>query len=78
MEKKLTVRIPDRLLEKARQYARAHNTNLTNLIEAYLEQIPHPDDVLEAAPIVKRLTGTVSQGVSVEDYHQHLKDKYGG
>ncbi|MBI3159537.1 MAG: hypothetical protein HYZ26_08075 [Chloroflexi bacterium] len=77
MEKKLTVRIPDRLLEKARQYARTHNTNLTNLIEAYLENIPHPDKNLDAAPIVRRLTGTVSGKVSLEDYRQHLDEKYG-
>jgi predicted DNA-binding protein len=77
MEKKLTVRIQDHLLEKAKRYARAHNTNLTNLIEAYLENIPHTDDVLDAAPIVQRLTGTVSEKVSPEDFRQHLDEKYG-
>jgi len=39
--------------------------------------IPAPLSALENAPIVRRLSGTLSQDVSVEDYKQHLAEKYG-
>ena len=73
---KLTVRIPRHLIEKAKLYAAQNHTSLTNLIEAYLQNIP-AQGLLEDAPIVRRLTGSLSQDVSIEDYHQHLEEKYG-
>ncbi len=75
-DSKLTVRIPRQLIEKAKLYAAQNHTSLTNLIEAYLQNIP-AQGLLEDAPIVRRLTGSLSQDVSIEDYHQHLEDKYG-
>ena len=76
-ETKLTVRMPRDLVEKAKHYAAQNNTTLTNLIEAYLRRIPAQGS-LEDAPIVRRLSGTLSQEVSVEDYRRHLEEKYGG
>jgi hypothetical protein len=75
-ETKLTVRVPSELIEKAKHYAAQNHTTLTNLIEAYLQNIP-AQGLLEDAPIVRRLTGSISQDVSIDDYHQHLEDKYG-
>ena len=76
-ETKLTVRVPRNLLEKAKQYAAQNHTTLTDLIEAYLQNIPAQGS-LEDAPIVRRLSGILSQEVSIEDYHHHLEEKYGG
>ena len=76
-ETKLTIRLPRKLLENAKRYARQQNTTLTNLISEYLVHIPAPLSALENAPIVRRLSGTLSQDVSVEDYKQHLAEKYG-
>jgi hypothetical protein len=76
-ETKLTVRVPRELLEKAKRYAAQNDTTLTNLIEAYLHQIPN-QGYLKEAPIVSRLSGTLSQKVSIRDYHKHLEEKYGG
>ncbi len=76
-ETKLTIRVPRKLLENAKHYARQQNTTLTNLISEYLVQIPVPLTALENAPIVRRLSGTLSQNVSVDDYKQHLAEKYG-
>jgi len=76
-ETKLTIRLPRKLLENAKRYARQQNTTLTNLINEYLVQIPAPIKELDNAPIVRRLSGTLSQGVSVEDYKRHLANKYG-
>ena len=76
-ETKLTVRIPRDLVEKAKLYAAQNQTTLTNLIEAFLQNIP-AQGLLEDAPIVRRLTGSLSQSVSIEDYRRHLEEKYGG
>ena len=78
METKLTVRVHRHLLTNAKQYAKAHQITLTELISAYLQQIPVESEVLDDAPVVRRLTGLLSPSVSPEDYKKHLEEKYGG
>jgi len=75
-ETKLTVRVPRDLLENTKRYAALNNTTLTSLIEAYLRRIPS-EQSLEHAPIVRRLSGILPLEISLEDYHQHLEEKYG-
>lgn len=74
-ETKLTVRVPRGLLENVKRYAAKNNTTLTALIEAYLRHIPSQAP-LEDAPIVQRLSGILSQDVSMDDYRKHLEEKY--
>ena len=75
-QSKLTVRVSRELLENVKRYAAKNNTTLTNLIEAYLQSLPI-DETLENAPIVRRLSGTLSNDVSTQDYRDHLEKKYG-
>ncbi len=77
METKLTVRVSKHLLENAKQFASKHQTTLTGLISAYLQNIPSQSKGLENAPTVRRMTGVLSQKASVEDYREHLEQKYG-
>ena len=74
---KLTVRVSRDLLERAKRYAKAHNTSLTRLVATYLEQLNNHDDPLVDAPIVRRLSGILSKDVSVDDYYAYLEEKYG-
>ena len=74
-ETKLTVRVPRELLENVKRYAAENNTTLTDLIEAYLRRIPAGQS-MENAPIVRRLSGTLTQDVVIQDYKKHLEDKY--
>jgi len=74
---KLTIRVPRKVLERAKQYAREHQTSLTRLVSEYLQQLPVENDPLVDAPIVQRLSGLVSPDVSIEDYQQYLEEKYG-
>jgi hypothetical protein len=74
-ETKLTVRVPRDLLENVKRYAAENNTTLTDLIEAYLRRIPARQS-MENAPIVRRLSGTLSPEVTVQDYKKHLDEKY--
>ena len=77
MDTKLTVRVPKHLLENAKRYAKTHQTTLTQLISAYLQHIPTGSEILDQAPIVRRLTGVLSPDVLIEDYKKHLEEKYG-
>lgn len=77
MDTKLTVRVQKQLLVNAKRYAKAHQTTLTELITAYLQQIPADPAVLNNAPVVRQLTGILTQSVSTEDYKKHLEGKYG-
>lgn len=74
---KLTVRVPRDLLAGAKRYAREHDTTLTRLISEFLRQLTAQSDPLADAAIVQRLSGTLSQDVSVEDYRHYLEQKYG-
>lgn len=74
---KLTVRVPKAWLEDAKAYARQHNTTLTQLVSEYLRQLSSQSDFLADAPIVRRLSGILSQDVSLEDYRKYLEEKYG-
>ena len=75
-ETKLTVRVPRDLLENIKRYAAQNNTTLTGLIEAYLRRIP-AQPPLENAPIVRRLSSTLSPDITIRDYKKHLEEKYG-
>ena len=78
MEKtKLTVRVPRELLEGAKRYASENNTTLTRLVSEYLRRLTIEKDPLSDAPTVQRLSGMLSQDVSVEDYRKYLELKYG-
>jgi hypothetical protein len=74
IETKMTVRVPRDLLENAKQFAAANDTTLTELIQAYLKRIPIQNS-LENAPVVRRLSGLLSQKAAIEDYHKHLEEK---
>jgi hypothetical protein len=77
MDTKLTVRVRRELLINAKRYAQTHQTTLTELISLYLQQFPTESEVLNKAPVVRRLTGLLSPDVSTEDYKEHLENKYG-
>ncbi len=76
-ETKMTVRVPRQVLEEAKRYAHAQGTTLTRLVTQYLEQIAAHSDLLADAPIVRRLSGTLSPEVTEEDYRRYLEEKYG-
>jgi len=73
---KLTVRVSRDLLENVKVYPEKNNTTLTELIESFLKNIPSQFP-LENAPIVRRLSGSLPKNLSIQDYRDHLEDKYG-
>ncbi|HMP98306.1 MAG TPA: DUF6364 family protein [Cyclobacteriaceae bacterium] len=77
MEAKVTLKLNKRTLDKARRYARKHNTELSRIVEKYLENIT-TDTENDISPLVKMLSG-ISRTKSVDTklaYTQYLKRKY--
>ena len=72
---KLTVRVPRDLLENVKRYAAENNTTINDLIEAYLRRIPAKES-LNDAPIVRRLSGILPGNISIQDFREHLDEKY--
>jgi hypothetical protein len=72
----LTVRVPRDLIENVKRYAAENNTTITDLIETYLHRILTQQS-LDDAPIVRRLSGILPENVSLQDYSEHLEEKYG-
>ena len=79
MEKtKLTVRVPRDFLDGAKRYAYEHDTTLTRLVSEFLRQLGTQGDFLADAPVVRRLSGTLSPDASIDDYRKYLERKYDG
>ena len=76
-ETKLTVRVPRDLILQAKHYARLNDTTLTSLITEFLRQLGNQTDFLQDARIVQRLSGILPEETSIEDYREHLREKYG-
>lgn len=76
-ESKLTVRVPRDLIQQAKRYAHANDTTLTLLITEFLRQLEDQTDFLQDAKIVRRLSGILPEKASIQDYREHLQEKYG-
>jgi hypothetical protein len=76
-KKKLTLRLNKRLIEQAKAYAAMHNISVSELVEAYFQNLNQPTSE-EHTPLVQQLTGIIPESADVEQiYGDYLVDKYG-
>jgi hypothetical protein len=77
MDNKLTLKLDNQVIEKAKLYARRKNTSLSKLIESYLEFLTtaNSPESGEVTPLVKSLSG-VLDSKAIPDYKNHLNQKY--
>jgi hypothetical protein len=73
----LTIRVERDLLEGAKRCASEHDTTLTRLVSAYLRRLSTQGAPIVDAPIVRCLSGALSQEASVDDYRAYLEEKHG-
>lgn len=60
MDTKLTLKLDEGVIEKAKLYARGKNTSLSNLIENYLQKLMDEKEPREEiTPLVKSLSGII-------------------
>ncbi|MBN1769195.1 MAG: hypothetical protein JW842_11865, partial [Prolixibacteraceae bacterium] len=62
METKLTLRLNDNVIERAKKYARSHKISLSKMVEIYLDSITKQNkDVqkISITPLVESLSGVI-------------------
>lgn len=81
MDSKLTLKLNQQVIEKAKEYASSKKVSLSRLIEAYLQSLTSESDTseFEISPFVK----SISTGVEIpndldykNEYSDHLIEKH--
>jgi len=73
--KKLTLSVDEDVIRKAKRYSKRHDTSISRLVTEFLSSLS--DEEGFEAPVVSRLRGVLPSEVSVEEYRDHLAEKYG-
>jgi hypothetical protein len=80
MDRKLTLKFDQSIIERAKHYAKEHRTSLSKLIENYLLNITQDSNTDgKITPLVKSLSGIIKlpEGFDTkEGYQDFLTDKY--
>ncbi len=80
MDTKLTIKLNEQVIEKAKHYAKERGTSLSKLIENYFNTIANESMVEEEiTPLVKSLTGVIPPSDPIKDkkdYVDYLIEKY--
>ena len=76
-KKKLTLRLNQRLIEQAKEYAAQHNISVSELVETYFLHLDLERESTHT-PLVQQLTGLLPADVDVkQEYEEYLVEKYG-
>jgi hypothetical protein len=80
MDTKLTLKLNEDIIAKAKEYAKSRKTSLSDLIENYLQKITSDKNSNRTiTPLVKSLSGVISlpkDANDKEDYTDYLINKY--
>ena len=80
MDTKLTLKLNEDIIEKAKEFAKARKTSLSALIENYLQKLTSDKkSKKEITPLVKSLSGIIHLPKDYgdkKDYTDYLSDKY--
>ena len=73
---KLTLSVDDRVVSRAKQYAKLRGVSVSKMVEAYLAAVAEPPSpVTGAAPILRSVRG-VLKSADIDEYRKHLTAKY--
>jgi hypothetical protein len=81
MSTKLTLRIDEGVIRRAKAYSKDTGKSLSQLISDYLSLLPEPAGTVSVTapltPLVQSLYGLLrGSQVDEQDYRRHLEDKY--
>ena len=82
MNTKLTLRLNDSIIERAKIYARNHNISLSKMIETYLDSITRQkgnEEEIKITPLVESLIGVIDLPDDFDhkkEYRDYLEEKY--
>ena len=73
---KLTLSVNERVIDRAKKYARARGTSLSGLVEQMLDlAVSGSDQPALPPPVLSRLRGSLT-GVDLRDYRRYLQRKH--
>ena len=80
MDTKLTLKLDELIIEKAKEYAKKQHTSLSKMIENYLSSITeNTTEKEEITPLVKSLTSIIQLPEDYDvkkEYSSYLSEKY--
>ncbi|WP_430934769.1 DUF6364 family protein [Saccharicrinis sp. 156] len=82
MDTKLTLRLNDNVIERAKIYARNHKISLSKMIESYLDSITQEKEDEKKnliTPLVESLSGVINLPDDFDykkEYRDYLDEKY--
>ena len=73
---KLTLSVDDRVVSRAKQYAKRRGVSVSEMVEAYLSAVAEPAlPATGAIPILRSVRGVLKHA-DVDEYRKHLAAKY--
>ena len=83
MDTKLTLRLNDNVIERAKIYARSHKISLSKMIESYLDSLTKQNEEekkkFSITPLVESLSGVINLPADFDyknEYRDYLEEKY--
>jgi hypothetical protein len=82
MDTKLTLRLNDDVIKRAKEYASSHNISLSKMIESYLDSITKEKEEIgkiTITPFVKSLSSKIDLPDDYDykkEYRDYLEEKY--
>jgi hypothetical protein len=73
---KLTLSVDDRVVSRAKQYAKRQGISVSKMVEAYLAAVADPPaPSTNATPILRSVRGILKHA-DIDAYRKHLSAKY--
>lgn len=73
---KLTLSVDDRVIVRAKRYAKLRGVSVSQMVETYLSSVAEPVSATPGATPVLRSVRGVLRNAAVSDYRKHLASKY--
>ena len=75
MQNKLTLRLDESLIKRAKVYAKKNNKSLSQVVADYFQLLTRKTENTEFPLITQSLTGIIKD-TDEDDYKRHLEKKY--
>jgi hypothetical protein len=75
---KLTLSVDDNVITRAKKYAKIHNVSVSEMVETYLTSVVfvyNSQADPPATPVLRSMRGLL-KNAEIEDYREHLANKY--
>lgn len=75
METKLTLRMDEALIARAKREAGKRGSSLSKMVSGYFQAITTKEKTSDLPPVTAKLVGSL-KGARVESYRRHLEEKH--